>query len=91
MIGSKFDAILLGNGMTINLLEQLKPYIFKKNHIYNIKCLEKLKYELSRYYLNNNANIEKILGRDIFTDADYDIGIIKNLFPALYNNWFDIL
>ncbi|MBI6875621.1 hypothetical protein [Clostridium aciditolerans] len=125
MLCNKFDAILFGNGMTINLIQQIKPYV-KKEKLYlfdideflkrfmsnnispreekrifkifygkksldNLNNFEKLKYKLSRFYSNNNSNIEKILGRDIFAGADYNIGLIKSLFPALYNIWFDEL
>lgn len=122
---NKFDGLIFGNGMTINLINQLKEkvdrkylYLFNideflmklisnsldyniekrvfkifydKETVENRKYFNKLKKELEKYYLNNNSNIEKILGRDMFTETDYDLGGIKSIFPALYNAWFNIL
>lgn len=126
---AKFDAIVFGNGATINLLNQLKPYVenkklylfdinqflkkfisnglnpreeekifstfYMKKSIENIKYFKQIKYELNRFYLKNNGNIESILGKDILCgkseDIGYDIGKIKSLFPILYNIWFDML
>jgi hypothetical protein len=124
MSTNKFDAILFGNGMTLNLLKQLKPYIceekryllnindflkkmignqisvrenqrifnvlYRNNSPDNNKNYSKLKNELRRYYLDNNANIEKILGQDLFLETNYDKGLMKGIFPLLYNIWFDL-
>lgn len=124
----KFDAIIFGNGMTLNLFEQLKEHVpneklylfnideflkrlisnklpfkeeqyiekifYKKKSIENTRYFSELKDVLRQYYLKNNANIEKILGRDLFKaegDVGYNIGAIKGIFPALYNIWFNVL
>lgn len=124
----KFDGVIFGNGMTLNLFDQLKVHIpkekqylfsideflrkfisnklpfkeeqyiekvfYRKKSIENSKKLIKLKDELRQFYLNNDANIERVLGCDLFkeeSDIGYDTGTIKSLFPALYNMWFNLV
>lgn len=128
MKNNKFDAIIFGNGMTLNLFGQLKKHVpneklylfdideflkkfidnklsfkdeqyiekifYKKKTIENSKYFSDLKDVLRQYYLNNDSNIEKILGRDLFkkeSEIEYNISLIKSLFPALYNIWFNIV
>jgi hypothetical protein len=124
----KFDAMIFGNGLTLNLFGKLmdfvpneKRYLFNideflkklisnklpfkeekyieiifynKTSIENNKNFLKLKNILSEYYSNNNSNIEKVLGKDLFkkeNEVGYNIAAIKDLFPALYNIWFDMV
>ncbi|GKX66890.1 hypothetical protein [Inconstantimicrobium mannanitabidum] len=122
----EFDAIIFGNGMTLNLFEQLRKYVsdeklylfnidefikkfisnkltfkeeqyiekifYKKKSIENTKYFNEMKDIFRQYYLQNNSNIEKILGKDCFksiNEVSYDIKVIKDIFPVLYNIWFN--
>ena len=125
MVYDKFDAILFGNGMTLNLFYQLREYIkaekqylldidsflkyliedklthreeqcvfkvfYRKNSHENNKNFSVIKDELRKYYQEGNANIEKIMGRALFGEVNYNGGLIRTIFPILYNIWFDIV
>ena len=123
----KYDGLLFGNGMTLNLIEQLRKYIpeekryllsidefmkcfydsrlslredniifrsfYKDKNQANLKYYEKMKEKFREYYQKHNGNIEYHFGIVLFEEekADYDLGAIKSLFPALYNIWYIIL
>lgn len=74
--------------------QYIEKVFYKKKSLENSKNLIKLKDVLRQFYLNNNANIERVLRCDLFkkeSDIEYNTGAIKSLFPALYNMWFNLV
>lgn len=69
----------------------MKPEIEDKvfNIFYNQHTAEndiyfdKLKLELHRYYMNNDSNIENVIGMDMFKAREYNLEVIKSIFSAL--------
>lgn len=58
-----------------------------------LKFYSTIKEKFREYYQRHNGNIEYHFGSIFFEveKADYDFGIIKDLFPAFYNVWYCIL
>jgi hypothetical protein len=123
----KYDGFIYGNGLTLNLLFQLrekvseeKRYLFsidefmicfyegrlshgeddlvfyslyKKKEPLTLKYYSTIKEKFREYYQRHNGNIEYHFGTIIFEEekADYDLGLIKDMFPVFYNVWYCVL
>ena len=66
---------------------------YKSKTIENQKYFEMMRNEIKKYYNIHDANIEYWLGVDLFREKDcvYNFGLIKTIFPMLYNIWHEIL
>lgn len=82
---------LIRNELKLEIEDKVFNIFYNGHTAQNIIYFNKLKFELHRYYLNNDSNIENIIGRDMFKEGEYNLEIIKSIFPALYNIWFNIL
>jgi hypothetical protein len=123
----KYDGLIFGNGLTLNLLFQIREKVpeekryllsidefmkyfyesrlspredgivfrsfYKNKEQLNLKYYLTIKEIFREYYQRHNGNIEYHFGTIIFEEekADYDLGTIKDLFPAFYNVWYCIL
>lgn len=126
VVMEKYDGVIFGNGMTINLLSQLKRLFpedklyllslddfmkafyqsklsleednrvfsiyYKRKDISSLQYFQRMKSEFENYYELYNGNIEYHFGSDLFNDKFiYNNPLMKSLFPAFYNIWFEIL
>lgn len=82
---------LIKNEMKPEIEDKVFNIFYNQHTAENDIYFDKLKLELHRYYMNNDSNIENVIGRDMFKAGEYNLEVIKSIFPVLYNIWFNIL